>query len=153
MKVSLLSIIVRRIFCFLTVFYYFVIKNKYSILSVSSKAHKVTFTLVFQNRNVKSVLFLPIFDERHINCEHQHNCLNWSLLSKGIDLCEFSFCYMGFLSRTFTNHRIAGERGGHFFNSLLPFHSLHRHLDIRRAITVGSSPLHIVSSRTRTGNL
>ena len=32
-------------------------------------------------------------------------------------------------------------------------HPLHRHLDISRAITAESSPLHIVSSRTRTGNL
>ena len=31
------------------------------------------------------------------------------------------FCfYLGFLSRTFTNHRSAGEGGGHFFNSSLP---------------------------------
>ena len=33
------------------------------------------------------------------------------------------------------------------------FHSLHRHLGINRANTAGSSPLHIASSRTRTGNL
>ena len=33
------------------------------------------------------------------------------------------------------------------------FHLLYRHLDISRAITGESSPLHIVSSRTRTGNL
>ena len=29
------------------------------------------------------------------------------------------FFYLGFLSQTFTNHRSAGERGGHFFNSSL----------------------------------
>ena len=33
------------------------------------------------------------------------------------------------------------------------FHPLYRHLDISRAITAESSPLHIASSRTRTGNL
>ena len=33
------------------------------------------------------------------------------------------------------------------------FHSLHRHLDISWAITAESSPLHIASSRARTGNL
>ena len=33
------------------------------------------------------------------------------------------------------------------------FHPLHRHLDISRKITTESSPLHIASSRTRTGNL
>ena len=30
------------------------------------------------------------------------------------------FFNWGFLSRPFTNHRTAGEGGGHFFNSLLP---------------------------------
>ena len=32
----------------------------------------------------------------------------------------FFFFYLGFLSQTFTNHRTAGEGGGHFSNSLLP---------------------------------
>ena len=30
------------------------------------------------------------------------------------------FFYVGFLSRTFTNHRTAGEGGGYFINSSLP---------------------------------
>ena len=30
------------------------------------------------------------------------------------------FFYLGFLSRTFMNHKTAGEGGGHFFNSSLP---------------------------------
>ena len=30
------------------------------------------------------------------------------------------FSNLGFLSRTFTNDRTAGEGGGHFFNSALP---------------------------------
>ena len=30
------------------------------------------------------------------------------------------FFYLGFLSRTFTNYRTAGEEGGYFFNSSLP---------------------------------
>ena len=34
-----------------------------------------------------------------------------------------------------------------------PFHPPHRHLDFSRAITAESSPLHIDSSRTWTGNL
>ena len=33
------------------------------------------------------------------------------------------------------------------------FHTLHRHLDITRAITAETSPLHIGSNWTRTGNL
>ena len=59
------------------------------------------------------------------------------------------FFYVDFLSGTFTNHRTAGKGEGYFIN----FHPLHRHLDIGRAITAESSPLHIASSRTRTGNL
>ena len=34
--------------------------------------------------------------------------------------CFYVFCYLGFLSRTFANHRTAGEGRGHFFNSSLP---------------------------------
>ena len=37
----------------------------------------------------------------------------------GIQMVCFFF-YLGFLSRTFTNHRTAGEGGGRFFNSSLP---------------------------------
>ena len=63
------------------------------------------------------------------------------------------FFYLGFLSQTFTIHGTAGEGGGYLFNSSLPLPPLHRHLDISRAITAESSPLHIAGSRTRTGNL
>ena len=59
------------------------------------------------------------------------------------------FFYLGLLSRTFTNRRTEGI-------SLTPhyhFHTLHRHLDISRAIAVEGSPLHIANNRNRTGNL
>ena len=52
--------------------------------------------------------------------------------------------------------RITGLQGKGEGISVTPhyhFHPLHRHLDISRAITAESSPLHIASSRTRTGNL
>ena len=39
---------------------------------------------------------------------------------KLVHIFFFFFFYLGFLSRTFTNHRTAGEGGGHFFNSSLP---------------------------------
>ena len=64
--------------------------------------------------------------------------------------CVFVF-YLGFFSRTFTNHMTAGEGGGHFFNSSLPLSPVSQTLS--RAITAESSPLHIASSRIRTGNL
>ena len=44
-----------------------------------------------------------------------------------------------------------GNRG--MGNPLYYFHPLHGHLDISRMIAADSSPLHIASSRTRTGNL
>ena len=61
---------------------------------------------------------------------------------------RISFFYLGFLSQiTFTNHRAAWERGGHFFNSSLPLPSASKHIDISRAITAESSPLHIEVNR------
>ena len=63
------------------------------------------------------------------------------------------FFYLGFCSRTFTNHRTAGEGEGISLTPHYHFHPLHRHLDISRAITAESSPLHIASNRTRTRNL
>ena len=47
----------------------------------------------------------------------------------------------------------AWEEGRHFLNPCYHFHPLHRHLDNSGAIIVDSSPLHIVSHWTRTGNL
>ena len=50
--------------------------------------------------------------------------------------------------------RITGLQGKGEGISLTPhyhFHPLYRHLDISRAITADSSPLHLVSTRTRTG--
>ena len=52
--------------------------------------------------------------------------------------------------------RITGQQGKGQGISATPhyyFHPLYKHLDINRAITAESSPLHIASSRTRTGNL
>ena len=52
--------------------------------------------------------------------------------------------------------RFTGQQGkgeGIYLTPLYHFHLLHRHLDISRAITAESSPLHIAGSRTRTGNL
>ena len=52
--------------------------------------------------------------------------------------------------------RITGLQGKAEGIPLTPhyhFHPLHRHLDISQAITAGSSPLHIASSWTQTGNL
>ena len=69
-------------------------------------------------------------------------------------LCPLlNFFYVGFLSRTFTNHRTAGEGEGIFLTPHYHFHSFYRHLDVSQVITAGSSPLRIASGRIRTGNL
>ena len=47
----------------------------------------------------------------------------WSMSHSDGDLEYHRVCfffYLGFLSRTFTIHRTAGEGGGYLFNSSLP---------------------------------
>ena len=75
------------------------------------------------------------------------------VFSQSVNEVIHIFFYLDFLSRTFANHRTAGERGGYFFNSSLPLLPLYRHLDISRVITTESSPLHITSSRSQTEEL
>ena len=56
----------------------------------------------------------------------------------------------------YEHSRFTGQKGKREAISLCPlyhFHPFHRHLDISRAITAGSSPLHIADSPTRTVNL
>ena len=64
------------------------------------------------------------------------------------------FFHLGFL---FHEHsQITGLQGKGEGIPLTPhyhFHPLHRRLDISRAITAESSPLHVASSRTQTSNL
>ena len=66
-------------------------------------------------------------------------------MSIGVVLYFFSF------TNVHDSHDSKGEVVS--LTPLYHFHPLHRHLDISRAITAESSPLHIVSSRARTGNL
>ena len=70
-----------------------------------------------------------------------------------LDLYSFFFSTWVF----FHNHsRITGLQGKREGISLTPhqhFHPLHIHLNISQAIAPESSPLHVGSSRTRTGNL
>ena len=67
--------------------------------------------------------------------------------------------FLGFFSILvfFQEHsRITGLQGNGEGISLTPhyhFHPFYRHLGIIRAIAAGGSPLHIASSRTRTGSL
>ena len=68
-----------------------------------------------------------------------------------VKLKLFSFWVFFFHEHSrFTGQQGKGE--GIYLTPLYHFHLLHRHLDISRAVTAESSPLHI-SSRTRTRNL
>ena len=68
---------------------------------------------------------------------------------------NFSVLFLSGFS--FTNiHKSQDSRGNGEGISITPhhhFHPLHRHLDNSRVITAESPPLHIATSRTRTGNL
>ena len=71
-------------------------------------------------------------------------------------LADYFLC-LGFLSQPFMNHTTSGEVEGVKGDISLPpqyhFHPLHRRLEIVRANAAESSPLHVGSSWTRTGNL
>ena len=54
---------------------------------------------------------------------------------------------MGFLSRTFTNHKTS-EEGEAISLTHYHFHLLHKHLDLSQAITAENLPLQIGSSGT-----
>ena len=80
-------------------------------------------------------------------------------LGSGVNLTPLCGFLKSVSSKEFSFHdhsRIKGLQGKGEGMSLTPychFHPLHRHLDIRQAITAESSPLHIGSGQTRTGNL
>ena len=59
--------------------------------------------------------------KKHYNPKYiqQYEISEIYLWCQGIDRLFFSV-YLGFLSRTFTIHRTAGEGGGYLFNSSLP---------------------------------
>ena len=65
--------------------------------------------------------------EKNINFSGVTHFFTGSIVKKtGVHICKNRFrhrgkffFYLGFLSRTFTNHRTAGKGGGHFFNSSL----------------------------------
>ena len=85
-------------------------------------------------------------------CSFKYICCSNQTISFSDVVLPFYF-YLGFFSRLFTSRRTVGKREAISLIPLRHFHRLHRHLGISRAITAESSPLHIVSSRTWTGNL
>ena len=102
-----------------------------SYLSNSKFSERYKFNNLYLGIKINTLLFIP-----YIN-----------------DIRKFFFSIWVF----FHNHsRTTGLQGKEESISLTlhyHFHTLHRHLDITRAITAETSPLHIGSNRTRTGNL
>ena len=72
--------------------------------------------------------------------------------SQNAEFNYFFFLYLGFLS--LNNHDSKERKGGSrpVLTLLYYFHLLREHLILAEAITAESSPLHIASDRTRTGN-
>ena len=109
---------------------------KYKILRVPTKSTCV------ENGGASPLTFPPV---AHLRV---YSKCSWKLPSSYPGLVSsirrFFFFYLGFLSRIFTNHRTAGEGGGHFFNSLLPLSPASL---TSQAITADISPLHIASNR------
>ena len=86
------------------------------------------------------------------------NKVKYTLQLVSVVLLTFLFFFVCFFFLfSFTNIResqgLQGKREGVSLTSHYHFYPLHRHLDISRVITAESSPLHIASSRARTGNL
>ena len=75
----------------------------------------------------------------------------FELAIRGLEVFFFFSIWVFFHEHSqFTEQQGKGE--GICLTPLYNLHPLYRHLDISRAITADSSPLHIASSRTRTGN-
>ena len=62
------------------------------------------------------------------NWEYWYFCSSWCLFQLICSTKKLFFFCLGFLSRTLTNHRAAGEGGEHFFNSSLPLPAASRTL-------------------------
>ena len=101
----------------------------------------------------KVEIYQQVFQSNSFNGEDLMVLFNWGWPRLINNLFFFFFSIWVF----FHGHsRFTGQQGKGEATSLTPlyhFDPLHRHLDISRAITPESSPLHIASSWTRTGNL
>ena len=93
--------------------------------------------------------------------ETNHEILIINLVKNSFFKCKiktpfFLFFFLVGFFFFFKHSRFTGQQGkgeSILLTPLYQFHSLHRRLDISRAVTAESSPLHIASSRTRNWNL
>ena len=108
---------------------------------------KIFKVLTFLNPLIKLVTLI----KEILKCKFHEN---WSTFQFRDQICPNEiwvniinfFSIWVFLSRTFTNHRTAGEGAGHLLDSPLRLPTASQTL--HQGITAESSPLHIASSRT-----
>ena len=85
----------------------------------------------------------------------EQSCFRYCCLFSFISLFFCCCCCFFSIWVFFHNHsritELQGKGEGVYLTPHYHFHQLHRHLDVSRAITTDSSPLHIGSSCTRTG--
>ena len=89
-----------------------VLKQKKDISTNNPRSTSRLFT------NFKKMCFIC-----NDKCIEDNNTFNVGVIGRSEMDCakrHFFFYCQGFFSRPFTNHRIAGEGGGHFCNSSLP---------------------------------
>ena len=87
----------------------------------------------------------------YINCLLFNTNIPHFFILNSIPIFFFSIRVFFYEHSWFTGQQ--GKGKAIFLSTPYQFHPLHKHLDISRVITSESSPLHIASSRTRTGNL
>ena len=94
-----------------------------------------------------------------INVTYLQNLFSWQRLqnSSSTSYCDqVLFIYFSIWDSFHDYSRFTGQQRKGEAISLTPlfhFHTLQRHLVISRENTAGSSPLHIISNRSQTGNL
>ena len=104
-----------------------------------------------ENAKVMQCLYVTLYP-KYYSRNNKFDMQNKSL----VDLTYWEWVFFSMWVFFHEHSRITGLQGKGEGISLTPhyhFHPLNRYLDISRAITAESSPLHIASSQTRTGNL
>ena len=110
-------------------------------------------SLLLSSGETMEILYPHALSFCYLSCTPSHQMEKEVRLKR---LAVFFCCFFSIWVFFHEHSRFTGQQGKKeaiFLTHLYHFHPLHRHLDIRRAITAESLPLHIASSRTRTGNL
>ena len=117
----------------------------------------VEATLQFWRRGISVATMCSVCTTLRPNHKHCHSVFRWwvSYFSLKYNWRNaFFFAIWVFIHKHSQITGLQGKWGGGISLTLhYHFHPLQRHLNISRANTAESSPLHIASSRTRTGNL